>query len=294
MRTIAVVFAFQLLVGISVAQQPRAEIFCKTDNLRVELPPAAPVKVNDLRLVSEEQGSSAALYIQNSSKEPIRRVVLVLEFLSGHKDHLFTEVFSAAPRGSKVPPLFGFEIRQNDDIHELLLPNEYTVLHAASTIVATRCPVETRLGYLYAETVDSPPYLYSSKVVRTDQTLIRVPMTAVDRRPLEGDVSITIVVDNLGKATLESASTPSLPLFESLRKWVEGLEFAPATFAEHPITSNMQLLLRFRQTPQARSGGWPSECYETLCRFVIMDVIHGKDLKRRPEFWLGGLPIQPK
>src|SRR6266704_4293766 len=88
---IGIVFMVLGLCAASVAQPSDWNVSCKTDSLHVDIPREAPVKINYVRFLSDEQGSRSALYFQNITEKPIREMILLLEFRRD-SDYLLTEI----------------------------------------------------------------------------------------------------------------------------------------------------------------------------------------------------------
>jgi len=117
--------------------------------------------------------------------------------------------------------------------------------------------------YLHAAFSDKAPYTYSSENVRTDAILTSVSGASLEFET-KSPVLLTLEIDKTGRATLQSVNATQPVVTETLKEWATKLTFIPATYSQHAVASQQELLLQFQETREIEGGRWPSSCEEVL------------------------------
>ena len=257
-----------LLIFLGIAAYGRAEVVCPLDSLHAaSFPSALPVSFDEFKFTigpdnsSGPDTSAASFRITNRDPRPINALFMVVDFYTSDRYLLSISFYlatsaeaasfkPAVPRTpwSASPEPLGSSLLRGQSYR----PEEYSAIRPAN------CPDEARLAVLQVVFADGAVFDHRMAGWRVDPVLLSVKPWTLSGFPLKrASFSGRVSVDERGKARIvelipigssasgESDVGESDPSDWLMDKIADTFTYAPALYDGSPISSEINLLIRF-------------------------------------------------
>lgn len=291
----AFLLAFLLCAAYMTAwQQERFPILCGFGPIRIASTAEVPgIKIQDTgRIVITTKASSAGLAVENLSETALLQVLVLVEYLDGNGQHLFTmRFYGAVGETDSSSLLFAIKEGEVQEVKEPIQPGMSFWVGSESPIIATRCPAQARVVFAEVRAVDGSSLSFEFPGWQIEPSIFDVPryfdMSGVVP---PGDVLVEVQIDREGHLSelrvMDAKNFGLVPwLSERLSQW----SFVPALYEGKPVEGRLTLLLRFHAELKDDTT-WLERFKPLPVTMGLVDIFPHKPEKGQWLVYLQGVP----